>query len=152
MSFLNAVINKLEDEVLREYLQERVEIVQHKIKFMDRVMVAVLNAKNELDTDLEWLINAAGGELQDDPVNAGVVIYYEDGVGILELMGVVPAMLHAEWPSVAYNRVYLLDDQSIGSVSAERAVDVLEDLAEMLHPGYFVFGNEGKTWISFKTQ
>jgi iron complex transport system substrate-binding protein len=28
-------------------------------------------------------------------------------------------------------------------------IEVLEDLAEMLHPGYFVFGNEGKTWISF---
>jgi hypothetical protein len=152
MSFLNAVINKVEDEVSREYLQERVEIVQHKIKFMDRVTVAVLDTKNRLSTELGWLINAAGGELQDDVVNARVVIYYEDGVGMLELMGAVPAMLHTEWPSVEYNRVYLLDDQSIGSISAEGAVDALEDIAEMLHPGYFVFGNEGKTWISFKTQ
>jgi iron complex transport system substrate-binding protein len=152
MSFLNAVINKVEDEVSREYLQERVELVLHKIKFMDRVPVAVLDARNELGTELEWLIDAAGGELQDDAAKARVVIYYEDGVGMLELMGAVPALLHVEWPSVAYNRVYLLDDQSIGSVSAEHAVDVLEDLAEMLHPGYFVFGNEGKTWISFKTQ
>jgi len=152
MSFLNAVINKVEDEVFREYLQERVELVQHKIKFMDRVPVAVPDTKNAPGTELGWLIDAAGGELQDDAAKARVVVYYEDGVGMLELMGVVPALLHVEWPSVAYNRVYLLNDQSIASVSAERAVDVLEDLAEMLHPGYFVFGNEGKTWISFKTQ
>lgn len=152
MSFLNALINKVEDEVSREYLQERVEIVQHKIKFMDRVTVAVLDARNGLSTEMGWLINAAGGELQDDAVNARVVIYYEDGVGMLELMGAVPAMLHTGWPSVEYNRVYLLDEQSIGSISAEGAVDTLEDIAEMLHPGYFVFGNEGKTWISFKTQ
>ncbi len=51
---------------------------------------------------------------------ARVVIYYEYGVGMLELMGLVPALLHAEWPSVEYNRVYLLDDQSIGSISAEQ--------------------------------
>lgn len=152
MSFLNAVINRVEDEASREYLQERVEIVQHKIKFMDKVPVAVLNTKNELSADLKWLVEAAGAELQDDPVNARVVIYYEDGAAVLELMGTVPAMLRPEWPSVEYNRVYLLDDLSAGSIGAEAAVNALEDIAELLHPGYFVFGNEGKTWISFKTQ
>jgi len=152
MSFLNAVINKVEDEVARGYLQERVEIVQHKIKFMDRVTVAVLDTKNALSTELGWLIDAAGGELQDDALNARVIIYYEDGVGMLQLMGAVPALLQREWPSVEYDKVYLLDDRSIGSIGAEQAVDVLEDFAELLHPGYFVFGNEGKTWISFKTQ
>jgi ABC-type Fe3+-hydroxamate transport system substrate-binding protein len=152
MSFLNAVINKVEDVVSREYLQERVEIVQHKIKFMDRVTVVVLDTRNMLSTRLAWLIDAAGGELQDAAVNARIIIYYEDGVGMLELMGTVPALLQTDWPSVTYNRVYLLDDLSLDSISAERAVDVLEDLAELLHPGYFVFGNEGKTWVSFKTQ
>src|SRR5690242_493218 len=115
MSFLNAVINKVENQASREYLQERVELVQHKIKFMDRVPVAVLNTRNASVAELAWLIDAAGGELQDDVVNARVVIYYEEGLGLLELMGVVPALLHSEWPSVAYNRVYLFDDQSIGA-------------------------------------
>jgi hypothetical protein len=64
MSFLNAVINRVEDDGLREYLQERVEIVQHKIKFMDRVPVAVLNTKNEVTADLKWLIEAAGADFR----------------------------------------------------------------------------------------
>jgi len=152
MSFLNAVINKVEDQELRERLQERVDLVQHKIKFMDKVAVACLNTGNVLLSDLEGLINDAGGVLQDDAATARVVIYYENGSSMLQLMGVVPALLDPSWPSVEYSRVYLWDDEAAVTHTAGIAVDALEDLAEMLYPGYFVFGNEGKTWISFKTQ
>ncbi|TCC98000.1 hypothetical protein [Pedobacter psychroterrae] len=152
MSFLNAVINKVEDGALRERLQERVDLVQHKIKFMDKVAVACLDTGNVLVKDLEGLINDAGGVLQDDAATARVVIYYENGSSMLQLMGLVPALLDAAWPSVEYSRVYLWDDQAAVAGNAAIAVDALEDLAEMLYPGYFVFGNEGKTWISFKTK
>lgn len=152
MSFLNAVISKVEDEGLREHLQDRVDIVQHKIKFMEKVAVSFLNTENVPAVDLEGLINAAGGVLQDNPVNARVVIYYENGVGMLQLMGAVPPLLNKDWPAVEYSRVYLWDDGAAAADNAAKAVDALEDLAEMMYPGYFVFGNEGKTWISFKTQ
>lgn len=152
MSFLNAVINKIEDEALREAFQERVDLVQHKIKFMDKVTVACLNTDNTLVKNLEGLIMDAGGELQDDAASARVVIYYEKGSSMLQLMGVVPALLDSSWPAVEYSRVYLWDDEAALVDNAELAVAALEDLAEMLYPGYFVFGNEGKTWISFKTQ
>ncbi len=152
MSFLNAVINKVEDGALRERFQERVDLVQHKIKFMDKVAVACLDTGNALVKDLEGLINDAGGVLQDDAATARVVIYYENGSSMLQLMGLVPALLDAAWPSVEYSRVYLWDDQAAVAGNAAIAVDALEDLAEMLYPGYFVFGNEGKTWISFKTK
>ncbi len=152
MSFLNAVINKVEDEDLKERLQERVDLVQHKIKFMDKVSVTFLNTDNEVSRELEGLIVEAGGELHDDPGMARVVIYYEAGSGMLQLMGAVPSLLDASWPSVTYSRVYLWDDQAAVAGSAVVAVDALEDLAEMLYPGYFIFGNEGKTWASFKTQ
>jgi len=152
MSFLNAAINKVEDGDLRERLQERVDLVQHKIKFMDKVAVACLNTANSPLGDLEGLINDAGGELQDDPAMARVLIYCEYGSSMLQLMGSVPALLDPAWPSVEYSRVYLWDDQTAVSDDAASMVDAFEDLAELLYPGYFVFGNEGKTWISFKTQ
>ncbi len=152
MSFLNAVINRIEDEQMREDLQERVDIIQHKIKFMDKVAVAFLDTNNRLNEDLKELIAEAGGVLQDDVNTARVVIYYEKSIGMLQLMGIVPSLLNKDWPSVEYDRVYLWDDEAAIANEAGTAVAALEDLAEMLYPGYFVFGNEGKTWMSFKTQ
>ncbi|WP_316821695.1 hypothetical protein [Pedobacter gandavensis] len=147
MSFLNAVINKVEDEVLNEMLQERVDLVQHKIKFMEKVPVACLDTENHLNFDLEGLINDAGGVLQADINQARVIIYVEKGLSMLSMMGIVPSLLQKEWPAVEYNRVYLLDDQA--AVTPEEWVALLEDIAEMLYPGYFIFGNEGKNWSSF---
>ncbi|MBG6236833.1 iron complex transport system substrate-binding protein [Pedobacter sp. CAN_A7] len=148
MSFLNAAINNVEDELVREELQDRVDLVRHKIKFMDKVPVAVLDAHNAPNPALNELLNLAGGQLEIDPKLARVVLYLEPGSSMLNLMGVVPAMLEKEWPAVEYNRLYLLDEIQPTEHPAEQ-IALLEDLAEILNPGYFVFGNEGKTWISF---
>jgi len=158
MSFLNTLIDTVADEDSRELLQERVDIIQHKIKFMDRVPVALLDTENQSLLGLYELLEEAGGLLQMEPMNARVVIYAEQGYPMLQLMGIVPPLLQEEWPAVEFSRVYLWDDNaaSAGNAAstgtAEEAVSALEDLAEMLYPGYFVFGNEGQTWISFKTK
>ncbi|TCC98328.1 hypothetical protein FBD94_00375 [Pedobacter hiemivivus] len=152
MSFLNAVINKVKDEALREQLQERVDLIQHKIKFMDKVPVACLDTNNQLNYGLEEVILAAGGMYQDFINTAKVVIYMEKGTTMLELMGLVPPLLDNSWPAVEYNRVYLMNGQDLEMDDAEDLVTALEDIAEMLYPGFFVFGNEGIDWLSFKTQ
>ena len=149
MSFLNAVINNIEDEESRELLQERVDIILHKIKFMDKVPVTCLDMENLHGAVLNVVIEAAGGEMQEDPLLAKVLIYHQPNTSMLELMGNVPALLNSEWPAVEYNRVYLMDDASAFFSDPESFVNTLEDIAEMLYPGYFVFGNEGKTWMSF---
>lgn len=152
MSFLNTLIDQVTDEDARERLQERVDIIQHKIKFMDRVPVAILDTDNRVDDGLKALLEEAGGSLQDDPINARVVIYAEQGYPMLQLMGVVPSLFDEAWPAVEFSRLYLWDDNAAIASTAQQAVVALEDLAEMLYPGYFVFGNEGVTWISFKTK
>jgi hypothetical protein len=152
MSFLNTLFDRLSDEDMRERLEERVDIIQHKIKFMDKVSVAILDTDNQASSNLYALLEVAGGTLQYDPLNARVLIYVEQGYPMIQLMGVVPPLLQEEWPAVEFSRVYLWDDNAALTDSAEQAVNALEDLAEMLYPGYFVFGNEGLTWISFKTK
>lgn len=147
MSFLNAVINRVEDAGLAEELQERVDLIQHKIKFMDKVPVACLDTENHVNASLEGIINDAGGILQDDVSQARVLIYAEKDASMFGMMGVVPALINHEWPAVEYNRVYLLDDQA--ATDAKAMVVLLEDIAEILYPGFFVFGNEGKHWTSF---
>jgi iron complex transport system substrate-binding protein len=149
MSFLNEVINGVADAVFKEELQERVEIILHKIKFMDKVPVICLDTANNPTERLNLLLETAGGLMQEDPINAKVLIYEEQGRGMLEMMGIVPALLEKEWPAVTYNRVYLFDDHNLATAEPEVLVSALEDLAEMLYPGYFVFGNEGRRWTSF---
>lgn len=152
MSFLNSVINKVKDEVLREQLQDRKDIIEHKIKFMDKVPVACLDTNNNLNYALEEVILSAGGLLYDLTQSAKVVIYMEKGKTMLELMGIVPPLLDKNWPAVEFNRVYLMNGQDLDTADAEDLVAALEDIAEMLYPGFFVFGNEGIDWLSFKTQ
>ncbi|NQX42489.1 iron complex transport system substrate-binding protein [Pedobacter steynii] len=149
MSFLKAVINKVENEVLSEELQERVDLIQHKIKFMEPVTVACLDTENHVNRDFEGIINDAGGVLQEDVNQARVLIYAEKDASMLEMMGLLPSLLTKEWPAVEYNRVYLLGDQATAAKEPQEFVALLEDIAEMLYPGYFVFGNEGKNWNSF---
>lgn len=149
MSFLNAVINNVEDETLREDLQERVDIILHKIKFMDKVPVICLDTTNTPNSILAVLITSVGGEIQENPMQAKVLIYHETQVSMLELMGVVPSLMQQEWPSVEFNRVYLMEDTSAFFSDPVSFVASLEDVAEMLYPGYFIFGNEGKNWTSF---
>lgn len=152
MSFLNAVINNVKDETLQEQLWERTAIIEHKIKFIERVPVACLNSHNEFNYALAEVVLAAGGILHDFVDSAKVVIYMEMGTTIAELMGIVPPILEESWPAVIYNRVYLMNGQDLFSEDPEHLIAALEDIAEILHPGSFVFGNEGVDWISFKTQ
>jgi len=152
MCFLNSVINKVKDELQREQLQDRKDIIEHKIKFMDKVPVACLDTDNKSNYALEEVILAAGGIIYDLTESAKVIIYMEKGKSMLELMGIVPPLLDKSWPAVEYNRVYLMNGQELDSLDANDLVTALEDIAEMLYPGFFVFGNEGIDWLSFKTQ
>ncbi|RZK38763.1 MAG: hypothetical protein EOO90_21100 [Pedobacter sp.] len=151
MSFLNELINSVVDEDLREQLHERVDIVVHKIKFMDKVPVACLTKDNKVHSGLDHLIELAGGEVVDDPLIAKVLIYFEYKTGIAELMSAVIPNLEQEWPAVTYNHVYLMDDTKVLAKEPQDMVESLEDVAEMLHPGFFVFGNEGKNWINYSS-
>lgn len=149
MTFLDTIIHQTETEAVRETYQDRLDIVRHKIKFMDRVPVAVLDTHNEANNFLDPLLEMAGGEVVTDPLNAKVILYVQPGVSMLSLMGAVPTLLDAAWPAVTFNRVYLIDDLHAYLNDAEYAFTCLEDLAEILNPGAFIFGNEGKNWMSF---
>lgn len=149
MSFLNALINKVGDEFLKEQLQDRIDIVAHKIKFMDKVAVAVLDAQNVPNPILNEILDLAGGLIEADLLQSRVVIYQDQNSNMLSLMGIVPSLLEREWPAVEYNRLYLMDELKGNFHDPEFLVSLLEDVAEILYPGYFVFGNEGKLWMSF---
>ena len=149
MSDLNELINSENDEVLREELQERLDIVSHKIKFMDKVPVVCLDTNNLQNYMLTEELNAAGGVLSADILGAVYVIYYQEGKSLNDLMREVPSLLDPEWAAVKNGRIVLLNDDVNKQRTPLNAVMLIEDFAEMLHPGYFVFGYEGDKWIRF---
>lgn len=149
MSFLSELINSEIDEVLREELHERVAIVQHKIKFMDKVPVVCLDTLNLPNLMLAEEINAAGGIWETDLLGAVYIIYYEPGKTLNDLMREVPALLDQSWPAVKFGRIILINDDVNKIRTPENAVMLVEDFAEMLHPGAFIFGYEGDKWIRF---
>jgi len=149
MSFLNELINTENDEVLREELHERVAIVSHKIKFMDKVPVVCLDTLNMQNLVLADEINAAGGLLETDILGAVYIIYYQPGKTLNDLMREVPSLIDPEWAAVRNGRIILLNDDVNKQRTAANGVTLIEDFAEMLHPGYFIFGGEGDKWIRF---
>jgi len=148
MSFLNDLFIGL-DGTKQEDLQERLDIVEHKIKFMDKMPVALLDVNNNPGYILSEEITLAGGLLEADVFNAAFVIYYQPGKTLTDLMREIPASLNADWQAVKNNRIILLNDDVNRGRSAENAVSLIEDIAEMIHPGSFIFGHEGDKWIRF---
>lgn len=149
MSFLNELINHENDSDIREELEERVAIVAHKIKFMDRVPVVCLDTFNQPNVMLVDEMNAAGGLLEFDVWGAVYIIYYQEGKTLNDLMREVPALLDHDWPAVKNGRIILLNDDIDKSRTPTNVVSLIEDFAEMLHPGSFIFGYEGDKWIRF---
>lgn len=149
MSFLKELINSENDADLREELQERVDIVAHKIKFIEKVPVVCLDTANNPSLFLAEEIKAAGGQLETDVIGAVYVIYYEPNKTLVDLMREVPALLDKEWQAVQNGRIILLNDDVNRQRTPENAVTLIEDIAEMTHPGHFIFGHEGSRWIRF---
>ena len=149
MSDLNELINSENDEVLREELQERLDIVSHKIKFMDKVPVVCLDTNNLQNYMLSTELNAAGAVLSEDILGAVYIIYYQEGKSLNDLMREVPSLINAKWPAVKNGRIVLLNDNTDKQRNASNAVSLIEDFAEMLHPGSFIYGYEGDKWIRF---
>ena len=149
MSFLNELINSENDEILREELHNRVDIVTHKIKFMDKVPVVCLDTLNMQNLVLADEINAAGGILETEILGAVYIIYYQPGKTLNDLMREVPALLDSNWPAVKNGRIILLNDDVNKLRTPANAVTLIENFAEMLHPGFFIFGYEGDKWIRF---
>lgn len=147
MSFLTELINRVDSADLREEFQERVDLVAHKIMYMDRVPVVCLNTHNEVQVTLADSIFAAGGQLETDVLSAVYLIYYEEGKALVDLMREVPALLDQDWNAVKNGRVILVDENMLVIDDVENQIIRVENLAEMLHPGSFIYGFEGETWL-----
>jgi iron complex transport system substrate-binding protein len=168
-SALNAVTA---GENLLEELQERVDIIQHKLKFIDKKpTVACIEWLEPLMASGNWvpeLVAISGGisvlaqegihsptimwedlRLQDPDI----IILMACGFSIERTLKEIDTLLQlhgfADLQAVKNKRFYITDGNQYFNRPGPRIVDSIEILAEIINPKQFIFGYEGEGWIKF---
>jgi len=159
-------------ERLLEDLTERVDIIRHKLKFMEnKPTVACIEWLEPMMVSGNWvpeLVTIAGGtpvlvqagkhsphinwaDIQaNDP---DVMILMPCGFSIERTMREINLLLDkpgfSDLKAVKNNRIYIADGNKYFNRPGPRIVDSVEILAEIIHPKQFIFGYEGSGWIKF---
>jgi iron complex transport system substrate-binding protein len=159
-------------EQLIEDLQERADIIRHKLKFMEnKPTVACIEWLEPMMVSGNWvpeLVSIAGGApilaengkhspyvkwediQQQDP---DVIVVMPCGFSIERTMKEMNLLLQlpgfAEMKAVKNDRFYIADGNQYFNRPGPRIVDSIEILAEITHPKQFIFGYEGNGWIKF---
>lgn len=157
-------------DVLIEDLQERVDIVRHKLKYVEaRPTVACIEWLEPLMVSGNWIpemVSIAGGssilaeEGKHSPfvqwndirlADPDVMVVMPCGFSIERTMKEMNLLLElpgfAELSAVKNNRLYIADGNQYFNRPGPRIVDSLEIMAEIIHPKLFNFGYEGEGWI-----
>jgi len=161
-----------EGERVVEDLQERIDIIRHKLKFIEtKPSVACIEWLEPLMLSGNWmpgLVNVAGGtNLLTTPGAHSPYIDWNDirlsdpeiivvmpcGFSIERTLKEIDILLElpgfTELKAVKNNRVYIADGNQYLNRPGPRIVDSLEILAEIINPKQFIFGYEGDGWIKF---
>ncbi|MBD1385980.1 cobalamin-binding protein [Mucilaginibacter rigui] len=159
-------------ERLLEDLNERVDIIRHKLKFMEnKPTIACIEWLEPMMISGNWipeLVSIAGGtpilaqagkhspyvswdNIRDsDPE---IILLMPCGFSIERTMREINLLLEQpgfnELKAVKNNRIYIADGNQYFNRPGPRIVDSVEILAEIIHPKQFAFGYEGDGWIKF---
>src|ERR1700761_6343834 len=159
-------------KALLEELQERVDIIHHKLKFTEnKPTVACIEWLEPLMLSGNWvpdLVSIAGGTSvltqtgkhspyikwedirESDPE---ILVVMPCGFPIGRTLREIDIFLQMpgfnEMKAVKNQRVYIADGNQYFNRPGPRIVDSIEILAEIIHPKQFIFGYEGEGWIKF---
>ncbi|MCC8411129.1 cobalamin-binding protein [Mucilaginibacter sp. UR6-1] len=159
-------------DTLFEDLDDRINIIRHKLKFIDaKPTVACIEWLDPLMVSGNWipeLVSIAGGT----PVLAeagkhspyvdwvdirladpDIIVLMPCGFGIDRTMREINLLLDqpgfADLKAIKNNRLYIADGNQYFNRPGPRLVDSLEIMAEIINPKQFIFGFEGNGWIKF---
>jgi iron complex transport system substrate-binding protein len=171
-----AVILEVEEtgNQLIEDLQERIDLVKHKLKFFpSKPKVACIEWLSPMMIAGNWipeLIEIAGGipiltengkhspfvtweQIYDE--NPDVIVVAPCGFTIDRTLREIDLLINLpgwrDLTAVKNNMIYIADGNAYFNRSGPRVVDTIEMLAEMITPKYLVFGYEGEGWIKFES-
>lgn len=149
-------------EVLRENLEERINIIIHKLKFIaadQRPLVALLQHGDQRlnNSYINTLVETAGGRVYVPDAaaqerSAGLLIFLSEGM--YQLLGELPVLLdQPQWKNseaVEKNKVFIVESSRHLQGNLLQVADDVELLAEILYPQYFVFSESGESWLKFE--
>jgi iron complex transport system substrate-binding protein len=161
-----------ERQALLEELQERIDIIRHKLKYVDnRPTVACITLLEPLAAAGNWvpeMVGIAGGkdifghsEMHPQLIrwediqlhDPDMIIVMPDGFSIERAMKQIDLLINR--PGFSYlkatknNQVYIADGSEYFNGSIPNVVDSIELLAEIIQPKFFSFGYECDGWIKF---
>jgi iron complex transport system substrate-binding protein len=158
---------------LLEELQERVDIIRHKLRFIEKKpTVACIEWLDPLMTSGNWvpeLVTIAGGTpvlseagkhspyidwedlREQDPQ---VIVVMACGFSVERTLKEIVTLLQlpgfADLQAIKNKRFYIADGNQYFNRPGPRIVDSIEILAEIINPKQFIFGYEGEGWIKFE--
>jgi iron complex transport system substrate-binding protein len=167
---LNAV--NAGNELLEE-LQDRVDIIRHKLRFIEKKpTVACIEWLDPLMTSGNWvpeLVTIAGGTSvlseagkhspyvdwedlrEQDPE---VIVVMACGFSVERTLKEIGTLLQLpgfdDLQAIKNKRFYIADGNQYFNRPGPRIVDSIEILAEIINPKQFIFGYEGEGWIKFE--
>jgi iron complex transport system substrate-binding protein len=159
-------------ETLLAELNERVDIIRHKLKYTEsKPTIACVEWLEPLMISGNWvpeLVAIAGGVsilsapgkhspyVQWEQIRSqdpDVIVVMPCGFSIERTLKEMDILLQqpgfSELKAVKNNRLYIADGNQYFNRPGPRMVDSIEILAEIIHPKQFIFGYEGKGWIKF---
>jgi iron complex transport system substrate-binding protein len=160
-------------DTLVEELDERVNIIRHKLKFIDnKPTVACIEWLDPLMISGNWIpemVSIAGGQAmlaeseKHSPYVDWIDIRLQDpdillvmpcGFSIERTLKEIDTLLlqrgFADLKAVKNGNLYIADGNQYFNRPGPRVVDSIEILAEIIHPKQFIFGYEGEGWIKFQ--
>jgi iron complex transport system substrate-binding protein len=152
---------------LTEYQRERLELIEHKLKFVtERPLVLCIEGPDHLKPAslyMDELVALAGGKALSFPdgqdvydaiaeQNPDIIIVIPTVGSTVSAMSMMPDLLQqpgfAAIKAVKTNRLYIVAKDIYDGGSLD-IVDKAELLAEIIYPKQFIFGYEGESWIKF---
>ncbi len=165
---IGAILNvQQRADQLADDLQERIDIITHKLKFItaeNKPHVLLLNDTTPLEADaagyLGELVRLAGGILHTCGASGAdrepdILITVNDKP-MPQLLAELPEMLaEPQWsgiPAVTNNRIYIMHHRDHLRHPGAQIADDAEMLAEIIHPKHFFFGRDEDAWMKFDWQ
>jgi iron complex transport system substrate-binding protein len=149
---------------LTEELQERIDIIHHKLKFIEQkpTVACIINLDPLMlaGDNLVELVSIAGGTAIGGTaetmlqLNPDIIVLMPGDNSIAQSITEIDQLLQlpgfADLKAIKNNRFYIADaSQYFNNADADNFVSAVELLAEIIYPKQFIFGHEGQGWIKF---